>query len=285
MGVFLAEPLLGIAGPSHPGLRRGRDIRFRVQPRIRVLQNRHELIAGLVRGHAAPRKGVQRLTCGRFNLTAEIRPERPAGLPHRLKIGFVINPVLVQPVPLDDFAMFIGLERLSHLVQALLQVEPAGLLQLVHRTVRQPAKQFLILPGQGIQDPVHAFMDQGRLVQFHLIGGELPDFTGKGFQRLLEKLVDRTDGEGPVIVEHVHQQARRPLADLLHRREFRQEFLDIGRLRGLMREDIQFLEDTAFHLVRRLVGKGDRQDVPVGITFLAAQQQLNIGLGQVVRLA
>ena len=180
--------------------------------------------------------------------------------------------------------MLVRLEGFRHFVQAVFPAETSALPQLVHDAVRQPAEQFPVIFRQSVQDPVHALMDEGRLVQFDLVGCELADFPGEGLEGLLEKLVDRADGEGAVIVQHVRQQARGPFPEPVRRTEFFRKLLEIRGFLGLMSQDVQFLEDPAFHLVGRLVRKRDGQDVPVGIPVVRTEQQGDVCFRQVVGL-
>ena len=161
-----------------------------------------------------------------------------------------------------------------------------ALLQLVHHAVAEPAEKSLVVLRKRVQDPVHALADEGVLVQLDLVGGELADLLGKGFQRLLEEAVYCAHGEGAVVVEDVEKNIFGLfLQSCLSREQGRYEVLGVlgfSRLRG---ELVEFLEDPAFHLVGRLVRESHGKDVPVGSGILILQEEFYVSPGQVESLS
>ena len=166
---------------------------------------------------------------------------------------------------LGEFAEFVVLEQAAHFQQAFVHLEAAALLERVGEAVAQPAEQFLVVLGQRVQDAVHRLGDQRILVQFHLVVRELADLAGEGLERLLEEAVDGADREGAVVVQQLGEQDLRP-----------------GVGRGQPGEVAQ---DAGLHLGGGLVGEGHREDMAVRLRLAACEQQVDIGLGQLVGLA
>ena len=74
-----------------------------------------------------------------------------------------------------------------------------------------------------------------------------------------------------------------PLCERIGRRlERRYKVLVIRRFRWTGSQHEEFLQDASLHLVRRLVGEGDGQDVAVRKRILPGEDQPDIFTGQVV---
>ena len=199
----------------------------------------------------------------------------------RLRVGGV----LVDAVAADDLAVLQRLEVHGHLLERRLQVEAFTVLEAGLDVLSEPIQQVLVLFRQGVQDAVHAFLHEGGLVQLHLIRGELPDLVGEGAQRLLEELVDGGDGKGRIVVQDAAQLTLSAVAERFRRgEERRDEVFVIVRRRRIRRQDVQFLQNAALHLVGGLVGEGHGEDVPIGLRILLHEEQADVFTGQVVGL-
>ena len=143
------------------------------------------------------------------------------------------------------------------------------LLHQVEGIVFEPAQQQGVLRiGNRIEHPVDDLREHGVVVELHAIGGVLPDLAGEGPHHRLEELVDGAHREAAVVVQHPPQ--------------------GVGRLRRprivAARELVQGGDDARLHLLSRLVGEGDGQDVLIALG-IARQQQVEIIVGQAVRLS
>ena len=94
----------------------------------------------------------------------------------------------------------------SGCIQSLIYLEIALGGNLLHCGILEPFHKFGIVPGKGIQQPVHRLVHYLGLVQLQLIGLELPQFAGEGAQNLLEETVYGVDGKGAVVVEYGFKQ-------------------------------------------------------------------------------
>ena len=196
-----------------------------------------------------------------------------------------IRGVLVDAVPADRLRMVRGLEVHGHLLERGLQVEAAAVLQAGLHVLGEPAEQAPVVLREAVQDAVHALLHQGGLVQFHLVGSELPDLAGEGPQRLLEELVDGGHREGRIVVQDAAQLAGSPFLQGFRRLELREEILEVRRLGRFRGEGEQLVQDAALHLVGGLVGEGHGEDVAVGLRILLRQEQADVFAGQVVGLS
>ena len=169
------------------------------------------------------------------------------------------------PQTLRELPEFVVLEVLARLQQALVHLEAPPLVEGVRERGLDPVQQLPAVLGQGVQDTVHGLRDQRLLVQLDLVVGELADLAGEGLEGLLEEAVDGAHAEGAVVVEQVDEHTLRAGVRL---RQFR-----------------EIAKDARLHLGGGLVGEGDRQDMTVRIGLPAAQQQVDIGLGEAVGLA
>ena len=213
-------------------------------------------------GRGEDRKDVLR---GPRHPLAKSGDDRFAAFPYSGQVFPRIGRIEIDPVALHLLLELFRPEGVGDRGKRGFQVEPPSLAQYGHHAVRQPVQQALGGFGQGIEHPVHALGDQSLPVQVHLVGGKLADLPGKGPEGLLEEAVDGTDGKGRVIVEDGIQVRCRPLLQRFGRGEQgRHEFPVVRGFFRMGRKAVQLLEDTAFHLVRRLVREGDGQDGAVG---------------------
>ena len=120
----------------------------------------------------------------------------------------------------------------------------------------------------GSDEQVHHLGEHGVGVQFHPVGGILADLPGKTAHDGLEELVDGTDGEAGIVVQHplepVGRQGRPPVV--------------------AARKLVERIDDARFHLIGRLVGEGDGQDMLVGLR-IAREQQVDVVVREPVGLA
>ena len=105
---------------------------------------------------------------------------------------------------------------------------------------------------------------------------------GKGLQRLLEEAVDSTDGKGGIVMEDGRQIASRLVPGIVFALTGPVPYKErkVLRRRGILRQDKQFAEDSRFHLVGRLVGKGDRKDMAVSVRIARGKEQTNVFVGE-----
>ena len=143
-------------------------------------------------------------------------------------------------------------------LQVVLQIVALAFLQIIHHALCQPFEKIFVVIRKGVQNPVNALGDKRLPVQFHLIGGELPDFPGEGLEGLLEKAVDRADGKRSVVVQYITQYSPSPLTESVLRLKRQDKFLIIRRILRRHRKQMQFFQNPAFHLVGRLVGECHR---------------------------
>ena len=145
------------------------------------------------------------------------------------------------------FTLFHQVERIAPQ-----PVEQDGALGLIHRS----------------EHHVDYLREDGIVVEFHAVGGVLADLAGEGPHHRLEEFVDGTYGEAGIVVQHAPQ----PVG-----RQGRPRILAVSEL-------VEFLDDARLHLVGRLVGEGDGQDVLVA-QRIVGQQQIQVILGQPVGLS
>ena len=105
----------------------------------------------------------------------------------------------------NEFAVMLGQQALRHVVQLAVQAEAVAFFQPLHDACRQPVQQGVFLSGvffsEAVQQAVDGLGGKSFLVELDLVGGEMADLPGEGFQRLLEEAVDCRDGEGGIVVE------------------------------------------------------------------------------------
>ena len=94
-------------------------------------------------------------------------------------------------------------------------------------TVNQPFQQIPVLLVNRIQDTVYALGHKRFLVQFHLVGRELSDFSGKGLERPLEELINGTHRKSTVIMQDIRQDFRSFPLDGLQRIEALHQIIDV----------------------------------------------------------
>ena len=63
------------------------------------------------------------------------------------------------------------------------------------------------------------------------------------------------------------------------------ERLGIGRPGGVDAEQVEFFQDSLFHLGCRLLGEGDGENMPIAISLLIAEQQADVLVCECVGLS
>ena len=87
-------------------------------------------------------------------------------------------------------------------------------------------------------------------------------------------------------MEDIPQDSGRASAESrIIRKDARHKRIMIVRRRRRRRKDMKLLENTAFHLLGRLVGECHSQDMPICIPVLVLQKKTYICLCQVIGLA
>ena len=168
----------------------------------------------------------------------------------------------------------------SSCIQSLIDLEIALGGNLLHCGILEPFHKFGIVPGKGIQQPVHRLVHYLGLVQLQLIGFELPQFAGEGAQNLLEETVYGVDGKGAVVVEYGFKHTGTAVLELVFAAANRRhEIVEIIRGGRVVGQYVQFLQDSGLHLSCGLVGKSHCKYVPVwpGVLIIGLQKQGNIG--------
>ena len=160
-------------------------------------------------------------------------------------------------------------EMAGHILQGGGHTPVLPLFHKIEGIVLEPAEQHCIgRIGNRVKHPVDHLGEYRLVVEFHAIGGILPDFAGERPHHCLEELVDSANREATIIVQHPAQSIRRLL-----------------RVRTVAsRQLVERRDDPRLHLFGRLVGEGDGQDMLVA-QRIALQQQVEVILGQPVRLA
>ena len=177
--------------------------------------------------------------------------------------------------------MLVRLKGHRDCLQVVLQIVALAFLQIIHHALCQPFEKIFVVLRKGVKNPVNALGDKRLPVQFHLIGGELPDLPGEGLEGLLEKAVDRADGKRAVVVQDVAQHGLRTPAKSVLGVEHRDKFIIIRRILRRNRKQMQLLQNPAFHLVGGLVGECHRKNMPVRISLLVRQQKSYVCFGQI----
>ena len=124
---------------------------------------------------------------------------------------FAVLPHSEQPFPAEirsfsgssQLCEFIVLEPGPYFVEFILHRKPFPAAQTVFHIRFQPPEHIRVFFRKGIQDSVHGFVYQRRLVQFYLVVGSLTDFAGEGLQGPLEELVDGAHRKCAVVVQDV----------------------------------------------------------------------------------
>ena len=159
-------------------------------------------------------------------------------------------------------------EELGHRLERLAHVPAASRFNQFERVVLQPGEQRRVgRVVQAVDQQVDDLLQHRACVELHPVGSVLPDFAGEGAHDALEEAVDGADGEAGVVVEDEAQ----ALAG----------FFRPGVVAA--RECVQGFDHALFHLVGRLVGKGDGEDMLVAL-LVAREQQVDVFLRQPVGL-
>ena len=270
----LGEPLVGIHGLAHEGLRGFRNTGRRVPV---LIQGFEEAVVAVGRIHAGGPEGVQHglrrlhhaFLIGLHGLFAEgAHPFQ--GLARKLVLAF--REVL---------------QAGGHLGEPAFEGESPRSAQVLLDTAGEPFQQGPVpLFRQAVQHAVHAFRHQFLAVQLHLVGGELADLARESAEGLLEELVDGGDGEGGVVMQDAGNLLLRFFLDLrLRQTGGGGQVFQIARLRRVFGQGIEFLQDTALHLVRSLVGEGDGQYMTVSVGLIAFYDKADVLFCKVVCLA
>ena len=277
-----AQVVFGLGEPFGRVLRLGQESRREVLDsgrrvcRYVIIQGREEMIVGLTRFYPAAGQHVQDLLGGRLHPQGEILAK---GGTTRVQ-GFQTLPGK------REVCARIRLQALPHFLELPVQGQAPAVFQMGLHPFGEPVQQGAVFLCEVVQDPVHPFFHQRLVVQLDLIGRELADFPGERPQGLLEKAVYGGDGEGGIVVQDTGKLGPGPLPQGF---QVRQQGGDkIVLIRGTLRfpgQQGQFREDSAFHLVRGLVGESDSQYMPIGIRPGGCHQQPDIFPGQVVCLA
>ena len=114
------------------------------------------------------------------------------------------------------------------------------------------------------------------LFEFYLkLPGE-SQFEGESSDQLVRELVQRPNADRAVVVQHEFERLSGPngqlpvrnLQNLAHRRS---QALGIAKV-GYLRKVAETVQNSALHLVRRLVGKGQSQNMHKGLRLLRVAQ-------------
>ena len=143
-------------------------------------------------------------------------------------------------------------------LQVVLQIVTLAFLQIIHHALCQPFEKIFVVIRKGVQNPVNALGDKRFTIQFHLIGSELSDLSGKSLEGLLEETVYRADRKRTIVVQYITQYSLSPLTESVLRLKRQDKFLIIRRILRRHRKQMQFFQNPAFHLVGRLVGECHR---------------------------